>query len=101
MIAWIARILGSVFGLKIFLGEGLMVIVSIVFYNLMTEVISEAMTFALSEMNGVSIDGFAMPSISGFGAWMATIYRIPECVSVIVAFAVSRFILTKIPFLRW
>jgi len=101
MIAWIAKILTGIFGTRTFLFGLLTVTISIVLYNLICEVIQEVMTFALGEVSSVNYGNYTNPTITGFAGWFLGQLKIPECISVIVSCVSIRFILTKIPFLRW
>lgn len=101
MIAGIVRIVTALFSIKAFVGVGLPLILGIIGYNVVVELIQEVMTFALSEMGAVSTSGIANPTISGFAAWLAIQFRIPECVAVMVNMATLAFVMRKIPFLKW
>jgi len=101
MIGWLAKLLGSVFGLKVFMSGLFMSILGIISYNLVCEVIQEVLNFGLAKVGAVSVTGITGPSISGFAAWFAVQLRVPECVAVMVSFATLGFVLRKIPFLRW
>lgn len=101
MLAWLARIVGSVFGLKFFMSGVMMTILGIIIYNLICEVIQEILNFGLAKIGAISSTGITGPSVSGFAAWLAIQLRAPECVAVMVSFAALGFFLRKIPFLRW
>ena len=98
---WFSRILAGMFGSKVFMSGVLMVILSIVLYNLAVEMIEESMNFALVQINGESVSGYQNPSISGFAGWFLAQVKLPEAVAVIVSCTSIRFILRKIPFLKW
>lgn len=101
MLAALARLLGSVFGMKLFMSGTMMVIVSIVAYNLVVEIIEEAMNFAVAQMGSVSSEGIVSPTITGFAGWFLAQVKLPECFAVMVSCITIRFILRKIPFLKW
>lgn len=101
MIAWLARIVGSVFGLKFFLGGVIMSILAIVLYNGLVGVIEETLNFAVAQISGVEYGSFTSPSISGFAGWFLAQLKLPECISVICSAVAIKFILRKIPFIKW
>jgi hypothetical protein len=100
MIKWLAALLGSVFTFKTFLSVMFMAILGIIFYNLMVEVIQESMNFALTKM-GDAPGSVSAGSISGFSGWVAAQCKVPECISVIGSGVATKFILRKIPFIKW
>jgi len=101
MIAYLARLLGGLFGLKFFIGGVLMTILGIVLYNGVVGIIEEVMNFALAQINGVSMGSVTSPTISGFGGWMLAQLKFAECFAVIVTAVSIKFVLRKIPFLKW
>lgn len=101
VIAWVARVVGSVFGLKFFMSGVLMSIIGIILYNLVVDVIEEVMNFTLTQINGVTTTGIASPTISGFAGWFLAQIKLPECFAIMVTCISIRFILRKIPFLKW
>jgi len=100
MIKYLAGILGSVFTLKAFLQLVVLTVLGIIFYNLIVEVIQESMNFALAQF-GDAPGSVGTQSISGFGGWFAAQVKLPECVSVIGSAVSIKFILRKIPFIKW
>lgn len=101
VIAWVAKVVGSVFGLKFFMSGVLMTIIGIILYNMVVEIIEEVMNFALTQINGVSTGAVISPTISGFAGWFLTQVKLPECFAIMVTCISIRFILRKIPFLKW
>lgn len=101
MIAWLARLLSGVFTLKMFMGGLFMTILAISGYNLVVEIVAEVLEFSLGQMS--TIEGGTAPtaSITGFAGWFLSCLKVPEMFSVIVTFVSMKFILRKIPFLRW
>jgi hypothetical protein len=77
-----------------------MAIMGIIFYNLMVEVIQESMNFAITQMGDVP-GSVTSPTITGFSGWVAAQCKIPECLSVIGSAVSVKFILRKIPFIKW
>lgn len=101
MLAWLAKIVGSVFGLKFFMGGVLMAVLGVVLYNLIVSTIEEVFNFAIAQMGGVSSAGITSPTITGFAGWFLAAVKMPECFAVVVAAVALRFVLRKIPFLKW
>jgi hypothetical protein len=101
MITWLAKVIGSVLSLKTFFSAVFMVIIGIIFYNLAVELVEEVLNFALAKINGQNYGAWTNPSISGFAGWMLAQLKLPECISVIASCVAMRFVLTKIPFLKW
>lgn len=100
MFAWLGRLLAGVFSLKVFAGGLFMSILAIIGYNLVVEVVSEALTFALSKVSGTS-GSVTNPSVTGFAGWFVAQIKIPEVFAVITTFVLLKWTLRKIPFLRW
>jgi len=101
MLLWLSRIISSVLGTKVFLSGVFTVIIGVVLYNLLVTTIQEIMTFSINQISGADMGSVTSPTISGFAGWFLAQIKIPECVSVIVSCVTIRFILRKIPFLRW
>ena len=102
MFVWLSRLLGGIFGLKTFIGGLLMVIMGVILYNLCVEITEEILNFTLSQVNDVTFEGgITSPSVSGFAGWLMAQLKVPECLSVIITCVSLRFVLRKIPFLRW
>lgn len=78
-----------------------MLVVAIVAYNLFVSTIEEIMNFSIAQISGTSFESITNPSISGFAGWVLAQWKVPECVSVIASFTVTKFILRKIPLLKW
>lgn len=101
MFAWFARLLSGVFTLKVFMGGLFMTILAIIGYNLIVEVVSESLEFAVSKISGQTINGVTNPSVTGFAGWFIGQIKIPEVFAVITTFVLLKWTLRKIPFLRW
>lgn len=101
MLGWLAKIVGSVFGLKFFMGGVLMTVLGVVLYNIVVSTVEEVFNFAIVQMGGVSAEGITSPTISGFAGWFLTQVKFPECFAVLVSAVALRFVLRKIPFLKW
>ncbi|MEN6461034.1 MAG: hypothetical protein ABFC94_06680 [Syntrophomonas sp.] len=101
MIALISRLLGSVFTLKFFMSGVMMTILAVVLYNLCVTTIQEVFNFAIEQIGQAGIGSVSIPSITGFAGWFLAQVKLPECLSVMVSAISIKFILRKIPFLKW
>lgn len=101
MFAWLARIFGALIGQKLFMSGIFMTVGAIILYNLIVEVVDELMTFTLAQISGVGVGSVTSPTITGFAGWWISELKGPETFSVIVSFVAVKFMLRKIPFLRW
>jgi hypothetical protein len=101
MIAYLARVVASIFSVKVFAGGLMMTIIGVVLYNLMVTTVQEVLNFALTKINGVSVSGVSSPTITGFAGWFLAQVKLPECFAVIVSCVSIKFALKKIPFLKW
>jgi uncharacterized membrane protein YhdT len=59
------------------------------------------MNFAITEMNAANYGNAPTGSITGFSGWVAAACKVPECLSVIASAVSIKFILRKIPFIKW
>lgn len=100
MIKWLAAIVSSIFSTKSFMSLIVLTVLGIIFYNLMVEVVQESMNFAITQM-GDAPGTVSAGSITGFAGWVAAQCKIPECLSVIGSAVATKFILRKIPFIKW
>ena len=87
--------------MKSFLNVGMMLVIAIVAYNLCVTTVEEVMNFSITQISGTSYINVTNPTISGFAGWVLAAWKIPECLSVIASFTVTKFILRKIPFIKW
>lgn len=101
MFAWLSRILAGVFSLKVFAGGLMMTIGAVVLYNIVVELIEESLNFGIAQISGVSAGGVSSPSITGFAGWFVASIKVPETFAVIVTCISLKFVLRKIPFLKW
>lgn len=101
MIKWLALNLGGIFTLKTFIGGLFMTILAVVLYNAAVAGIEEALNFAVAAASNASPGTVASPSITGFAGWFLTQCKVPECFAVMVSCVSIKFILRKIPFLKW
>lgn len=100
MIKWLAAIVSSVFSMKSLVSLVVLSVLGIIFYNLLVEVIQESMNFALTQL-GNTPGTVPSQSLSGFSGWFAAQIKIPECLSVVGSAVSVKFILRKIPFIKW
>lgn len=101
MLRAIYALLSGVFTLKTFMGGLMMTILAIILYNLFVEATQEILNFTLSKINGVNSSEITNPSLSGFAGWAVAQLKLPEALSVIASAVSLRFLLRKIPFIRW
>lgn len=101
MLTLLSKLLGGIFSLKTLVFTLVTAVLGIVLYNLMCEVVQELMEFAVSQISGESFTNPLNPTFSGFVGWSFAQLKIPECVSVVVSCVSIKFVLRKIPFLRW
>jgi len=99
----IAKIFGdkvlSWVALKIVLGFLFIVVLPILFNNALYDIIETVMNFATSQAGGSSaING--QISMTGFAAWLVQMFRVAECVSVLVSALILRATLNMIPMIR-
>lgn len=101
MIQAIKNLLGGVFSFKFFMSGVYMTILAVVLYNLCVTTIQEVMNFAIEQIGGAGIGSVSNPTITGFAGWFLAQIKLPECLAVMVSAVSIKFILRKIPFLKW
>lgn len=101
MFAWFARLLSGVFSLKVFAGGLFMTILGVVAYNLIVDVVAETLEFATAKISGQTVEGVINPNITGFTGWFLGQIKIPEVFAVITTIVFLKWMLRKIPFLKW
>jgi hypothetical protein len=72
-------------------------------YNLVVDIVEECFNFALASIGGVGTSGLGsgVVQIAGLGAYLASHMRIPECIAFIVNITILKWIVAKIPFIKW
>lgn len=75
------------------------VVVPIVLNNFLFDIMEIVMNSASSQIGEVSEFNGAM-NFTGFTAWLITVFRLSECLSVLVSALVLRVSLSMIPFVR-
>jgi hypothetical protein len=101
MFAWFARILGGIFGLKGFASGVMMVVLGVVLYNGVVLIVEECMNFAVAQIGGVSTGTITSPTITGFAGWFLSTIKVPESFAIMVSCVAIKFVLKKIPFIKW
>lgn len=101
MLSLLSKIFGGIISQKTLLSFIVLTVIGIIFYNLIVQVIEEIMSFTLTQINGAAYQSPTNPSISGFAGWFIAQLKIPECLAVITSAVSLKFILRKIPFLKW
>ena len=79
-----------------FLGIGL--------YNLVVDIIQEVFDFASASMSAVNMgDGppTSAMEFAGLAGYLATQLRLPECLSWVMSITLLKWLLAKIPFVKW
>lgn len=79
----------------------LMTILGIVLYNALVGIVQEVLNFALTQISGVSAGTITNPTLTGFAAWFLSSIRLPEAFAIIVTCVSIKFVLRKIPFVKW
>lgn len=92
------KVLGWV-ALKLLLIFLFTIIVPIVLNNFLYDIMEIFMNFANNQIGNQGIVNGAM-TFSGFSAWLITVFRLPECLAVIISAMQLRVILTTIPLVR-
>jgi hypothetical protein len=75
------------------------IIVPLVLNNFLYDIIEIVMNFANQQAGGTGAITGAM-SFTGFLGWLVSIFRLPDCLSVLVSALVLRLTLSMIPFVR-
>lgn len=93
-------LLSGVFTFKFFMSGVFMTIGVIFAYNLVVEIVQETLNFAVAQFGGATAS-VTNPTITGFAAWFLTQIRLPEAFAIMVSMVSLKFILRKIPFIKW
>lgn len=78
-------------------------ILGVVLYNVVSEVFGELLTFVQSQLTEVTGEGLTGATLEfvGLGAWFADKLLLPEQVGVMLTFISLKWLVVKIPFLKW
>ncbi len=79
----------------------IVVAIPLILYNLTCDIIQEVMNFAISQISSSNAGESPTIQLTGLVGWIAQQFQFPECLSVIISITMLKFILRKIPFLRW
>lgn len=107
ILAWVAKAivtaLGTLFSSwKIFLGTTLCTIGFVFFYNMIVDLFQEICDFGVASISDVSVSGSGTTyQMVGLAGYIGTQLRIPECVAFIVSIILAKWLLRKIPFIKW
>ena len=101
MFAKLAAIIGSIFGLKTFAAGMFMTVLGIILYNSLVAIVEECLNFAVAQISGVSAGTITNPTIAGFAGWFLSQVKVPEAFAIMVTCVSIKFILRKIPFIKW
>lgn len=112
LFGWLGAALTTVFGgllggWKTFVGGILLKItLALVLYNLVAEVLSEMLVWVADKLGAVSAGSGMETSLdltgfSGLLGWLGDVLRVPEQVAVMSTCVLAKFMLRKIPFLKW
>ncbi|KAB0666808.1 hypothetical protein F6V25_05175 [Oryzomonas japonica] len=74
-------------------------VVPIILNNFLYDIIEIVLNFATSQIGSSGSLNGAM-SFDGLLGWFVTVFRVPECLSVLISALVLRVILSMIPFVR-
>lgn len=79
-------------------------IIGIVVYNLIVDVVDEVLQYVLTSLNSISGPSGGPSSayqFAGLGAYLAHHLKIVECLSFIINVILVKWIVAKIPFIKW
>lgn len=78
-------------------------VLGIVLYNVVSEILGELLDWVSTQISAVSYEGIegAALEFTGLGAWFADRLQIPEQVGVMVSFVSMKWLVVKVPFLKW
>lgn len=73
-------------------------------YNVVTEIMEELLAFVIDQVEsataGVGWEGMAL-EFTGLTAWLAEKLLVPEQVGVMISFVYLKWVVCKIPFIKW
>jgi len=101
---WLGGSLVALFGAwKSVLLVTAMGFIAIVAYNLIVDVVQESLNWALTKAGTIPVpEGHSSVfQFTGFVGWFMGVLKIPECMSFIISMVGLKFLLRKIPFLKW
>lgn len=103
--AWLSRAIPSlaVFaGWKTFLGVLVTGLVGVLMFNVAVDLIEAGLSWVLSAMGGVANPGLPESgSITGLAAYLAGHLKVVECIGLVCSVVLLKWMMVKIPFLKW
>lgn len=103
--AWLSRAIPSLAlfaGWKTFLGVLVTGLVGVLIFNVAIDLIEAGLTWVLSSLGNVSDPGLpGSSSITGLGAYLAMHLKLVECVGLVCSVVLLKWMVVKIPFLKW
>lgn len=78
-------------------------ILAVVLYNVVSEILGEIMDFALSKISEVSTSGISGVALelTSLGGWCAECCRLDDQVAIAITFISTKWLIVKVPFLKW
>lgn len=70
-------------------------------WNKVVEFILFLFNYAMGKISAVAMPDAVSVNMDGFAAWMAIHLKFAECLTVIFFAVMTKWILRKIPFIRW
>lgn len=103
--AWLGKALPSLAlfaGWKTFLGVLVTGVVGVLIFNVAVDLIEAGLTWVLSAMGGVTNPGLPESgSITGLAAYLAGHLKVVECIGLVCSVVLLKWMVVKIPFLKW
>lgn len=105
LIAFLSAAVAGILGWKVFLTGGFLVALFIGMYGLLLTALGEMLNFTVTAFESLPGEpgdpqSLAM-SFSGLAGWLLTCWKVPECLTFMVQAVMFRWVVTKIPFIRW
>ena len=104
LLGWFGTAITTVFGgWKIFLVVTVMSFATVYFYNLISGLLQEALTFVTTQTNAAGVPSGMTSgySFTGFAGYMLSVLKVPQCMAFIISVMSLKFMLRKIPFIKW
>ena len=102
--AWLAAALTGVFGgWEVFLAGGFLTFLGVALYGLFLYGVNDILTYLLSQLQSINAPASAPGAISftGFAGWFFTMFQVPACLAFTIDIIVLKFIMRKIPLIKW
>lgn len=101
---WLGAALTALFaGWRVFLVVGFMSFLTVYFYNLASDIISEVLTWVTTQAGAQQLQQgqTSIFNFTGFLGYMLGALKVPQCMSFIISMVALKFLLRKIPFIKW